>query len=46
MTPEFIAQTAHDYNLEIWQVQRLANISKDNNDFYLLLEEFIQDRAN
>lgn len=43
MTQGFIEQTAKDYDMEIYDVERIAKFYPD--EFYDKLEEFISDRA-
>ena len=40
----FIIQTAHDYDMPIHEVQRIARLFPDQ--FYEKLEEFIKEREN
>jgi hypothetical protein len=42
-TQEFIEQTAHDYDMPIHEVERIAKLFP--NDFWEKLEEHISDRA-
>jgi hypothetical protein len=42
MTPGFIEQTAHDYDMPVHEVQRIAKLFPD--EFYEKLEEYIQNR--
>ena len=43
MTQGFIEQTAHDYDIPVHEVERIAKIFP--NEFYAKLEEHISDRA-
>jgi hypothetical protein len=43
MTQGFIKQTAHDYDMPVREVERIAKLFP--NDFYAKLEEHISDRA-
>jgi len=43
MTQGFIVQTSIDYDMEIYEVERIANLYPDK--FYEKLEEFIVDRT-
>ena len=42
MTPGFIEQTAHDYDMPVHEVQRIAKLFPD--EFYEKLEEYIYNR--
>ena len=42
-TQQFIEQTAHDYDMPVEEVERIANVFPDK--FYEKLEEYISDRA-
>jgi hypothetical protein len=43
MTQGFIEQTAHDYDMPVHEVERIAKLFP--NEFYEKLEEYISDRA-
>lgn len=43
MSDGFIEQTAHDYDIPIHEVERIAKLYP--NDFYTKLEEYISERA-
>jgi hypothetical protein len=43
MTQGFIEQTAHDYDMLVHEVERIAKLFP--NEFYVKLEEYISDRA-
>ena len=44
MTEFFIIQTAHDYDMPVHEVKRIAKLFPDQ--FYEKLEEFIKNRAD
>jgi hypothetical protein len=43
MTQGFIEQTAHDYDMPLHEVERIAKLFP--NEFYAKLEEYISNRA-
>lgn len=44
MTQAFIEQTAHDYDMPVHEVERIAKFFP--NEFYEKLEEYVKIRAN
>jgi len=43
MSKSFLEQTAKDYDMPLYEVERIANLYPDN--FYQKLEEYISDRS-
>jgi len=42
----FIINTANDYDMDEYDVQRFYDAYGNSNEFYEKLEEFIEDRMN
>ncbi len=42
----FLIQTAQDYDMTLVEIKRVFIKSKDSNDFYDRLEDFIEERRN
>lgn len=44
MSPGFIEQTAHDYDMSVREVERIAKLYPKPKEFYEKLEEYIRSR--
>ena len=44
MTQGFIEQTAHDYDMPVHEVERIAKLYPEQKEFYEKLEEYIRSR--
>lgn len=42
----YIEQTARDYDMEVWEVEKIYKQTNGGSEFYPNLEEFITDRRD